>query len=108
MKSNNTVIQMRKGLLELCILCLLQDQKSYATELLQALKDKNMIVVEGTLYPLLNRMMREGYLRYEWRESVSGPPRKYYELTDSGKGLMHEMKGCWHDLSESVASIIKF
>ena len=85
MQVENTKAQMRKGILELCILSILADERKYATEIIEHLKDAKMIVVEGTLYPLLARLRSAKFLTYEWEESKVGPPRKYYIITDEGK-----------------------
>ena len=83
MNLENTKAQMRKGILEYCILQILSKKPSYATDIIQEMKTAQMIVVEGTLYPLLTRLKNDGYLSYRWEESVQGPPRKYYELTEN-------------------------
>ena len=81
MNVDNVKSQMRKGMLEYCILLLLHREPSYASDIIQKLKDAKLIVVEGTLYPLLTRLKNDGLLSYEWVESTQGPPRKYYKLT---------------------------
>jgi PadR family transcriptional regulator PadR len=100
-------IQMRKGMLVYCALLLLQDGKVYTSELIRALHQAELIVVEGTLYPLLNRLAKDGLLAYEWQESEQGPPRKYYWLTDSGKQLLTELKAAYHKLHASVSKLEK-
>ncbi len=99
--------QMRKGVLELCILCVLSEKDAYPSEIIEAMKDSKLIVVEGTLYPLLMRLKNEGRLAYEWKESTSGPPRKYYKLTPSGKELLQELYSSWNELVGSVDQIVK-
>jgi PadR family transcriptional regulator, regulatory protein PadR len=99
--------QMRKGVLELCILCILSEKDAYPSDIITAMKDSKLIVVEGTLYPLLMRLKNEGRLSYEWKESTSGPPRKYYRLTDSGKDLLKELHAAWAELMGSVDAIIQ-
>lgn len=99
--------QMRKGLLVYCVLLLLKDGKVYTSEIIRALHDAELIVVEGTLYPLLNRLAKEGLLAYEWQESEQGPPRKYYWLTDDGKGLLKALKQSYHKLHVSVNTLEK-
>ena len=85
MKIENTKAQMRKGVLEYCILLVLDGKPLYASDIIDELKNSKMIVVEGTLYPLLTRLKNDGLLAYRWEESTQGPPRKYYELTDEGR-----------------------
>jgi PadR family transcriptional regulator, regulatory protein PadR len=98
--------QMRKGVLELCILCIISEKDAYPSDIISAMKDSKLIVVEGTLYPLLMRLKNEGRLSYEWKESTSGPPRKYYRLTPAGKELLKELHSAWTELVGSVDSII--
>ena len=88
MKIENAKAQMRKGVLEYCILLVLNGEPLYATNIIQGLKEAKMIVVEGTLYPLLMRLKNEGLLAYRWEESTQGPPRKYYELTEKGRKFL--------------------
>ena len=85
MKLENTKSQMRKGVLEYCILLILDSKHLYVSDLISELKDAKMIVVEGTLYPMLTRLKNAGLLSYKWEESTQGPPRKYYEITEKGK-----------------------
>ena len=99
---DNTRSQMRKGMLEYCILLLLRHQPLYANDIIGQLKKAEMIVVEGTLYPLLNRLKKDGWLKYEWQESTQGPPRKYYALTDEGLDLLQQLDANWQDLSLTV------
>ena len=107
MKLENTKAQMRKGILEMCILALLCDQESYPSEIIDQLKKNKLIVVEGTLYPLLTRLKNAGLLSYRWQESTEGPPRKYYTLTEDGKQFLEELKGTWSELSNAVQNTIK-
>ena len=102
MQVENTKAQMRKGILELCILSILADERKYATEIIEHLKDAKMIVVEGTLYPLLARLRSAKFLAYEWEESKVGPPRKYYIITDEGKAFLSEITTGWNDLQQAV------
>src|SRR5580704_3061422 len=88
--------QMRKGMLVYCVLLLLQDGKVYTSEIIRGLRQAELIVVEGTLYPLLNRLAKDKLLAYEWQESEQGPPRKYYWLTDDGRQLLAELKRMYH------------
>src|ERR1700739_2641843 len=99
--------QMRKGVLVYAVLLLLKDGKVYSSEIIRALHDAELIVVEGTLYPLLNRLAKDKLLAYEWQESEQGPPRKYYWLTDEGKQLLGELKKAYHKLHASVNTLEK-
>ncbi|MBN1986847.1 MAG: PadR family transcriptional regulator [Prolixibacteraceae bacterium] len=105
MKIENTKAQMRKGVLEYCILLILDGKPLYATNILQGLKEAKMIVVEGTLYPLLTRLKNDGLLTYKWEESTQGPPRKYYELTASGRKFLKELEGSWDELVDAVGMV---
>ncbi len=105
MKIENTKAQMRKGVLEYCILSLLQNDDAYTSEILSQLKDAKLIVVEGTIYPLLTRLKNAGLLSYRWEESTSGPPRKYYALTETGKLFLKELNTTWNDLVEAVSLV---
>jgi len=102
MNIENTKAQMRKGVLEYCILSIIKDQDKYASEILGALKDAKMLVVEGTIYPLLTRLKNAGLLNYRWEESTSGPPRKYYKLTETGQVFLKELNGTWDELRNAV------
>ncbi len=102
MKIENTKAQMRKGILEFCILSILKDGEAYTSDILESLKEAKMIVVEGTIYPLLTRLKNAGLLDYRWEESTSGPPRKYYELTDKGIAFLIELNTTWHELQKAV------
>lgn len=105
MKIENTKAQMRKGVLEYCILLVLDGKPLYASDIIASLKEAKMIVVEGTLYPLLTRLKNAGLLAYRWEESTQGPPRKYYELTDIGRGFLIELEGSWSELLNAVEKI---
>ena len=105
MKLENAKAQMRKGVLEYCILLVLDGEPLYASNIIQELKAAKMIVVEGTLYPLLTRLKNAGLLAYRWEESTQGPPRKYYELTDSGRQFLVELEGSWGELVDAVATV---
>jgi PadR family transcriptional regulator, regulatory protein PadR len=107
MKLENTKAQMRKGVLEYCILLVLDGEPLYASNIIQELKEAKMIVVEGTLYPLLTRLKNAGLLAYRWEESTQGPPRKYYELTDKGRKFLGELEGSWAELVDAVGKIRK-
>ena len=102
MKIENTKAQMRKGVLEYCILSILKDGEAYTSDILDTLKDAKMLVVEGTIYPLLTRLKNSGLLTYRWEESSSGPPRKYYELTETGKIFLNELNTTWSELQQAV------
>lgn len=107
MDLENTKAQMRKGILEYCILSLLSRNSCYASDIIRELKDVKVIVVEGTLYPILTRQKNAGLLSYRWEESQQGPPRKYYELTDDGRKFLGELDLSWQELIESVDLIRK-
>ncbi|OSZ82221.1 PadR family transcriptional regulator [Chitinophagaceae bacterium IBVUCB1] len=103
MNIENTESQMRKGLLELCILGIIQKEKeAYPSDILDQLKAAKLVVLEGTLYPLLTRLKNAEVLTYRWEESVAGPPRKYYALTAHGQKMYHQLKQSWDELSQSV------
>ncbi len=102
MKIENTKAQMRKGVLEFCILSILASKEAYPSEIIDKLKEGKLIVVEGTLYPLLTRLKNAGLLKYRWEESKSGPPRKYYELTTVGVEFLKELESTWNDLVLAV------
>ena len=100
-------VQMRKGMLVYCVLLLLKDGKVYTSEVIRSLHQAELIVVEGTLYPLLNRLAKDHLLAYEWQESEQGPPRKYYWLTPEGKQLLANLKTTYHKLNTSVSTLEK-
>ena len=93
---------MRKGMLEYCILLLLKQQPAYANDIIQRLRDAEMIVMEGTLYPLLTRLKNDSLLAYEWQESTQGPPRKYYKLTTEGEEALTQLDISWEEISRTV------
>ncbi len=101
----NVRSQMRKGVLEYCILSILNRKEAYASSIIEELKAANMIVVEGTLYPLLIRQKNQGLLSYRWEESTQGPPRKYYVITDRGRAQLAEMDAAWNELTESIRTL---
>ncbi|MBP5626240.1 MAG: PadR family transcriptional regulator [Bacteroidales bacterium] len=103
----NVRSQMRKGLLEYCILSILDKREAYASVIIEELKAVGMIVVEGTLYPLLIRQKNQGLLAYRWEESTQGPPRKYYVLTDKGREQLAQMDAAWNELVESIQTLKK-
>ena len=105
MDLENTKAQMRKGILEYCILSVLSKNSCDASDIIKELKEAQVIVVEGTLYPLLTRQKNAGLLSYRWEESPQGPPRKYYELTQEGKSYLSELDKSWNELVGSVNQI---
>ncbi|MBC7862440.1 MAG: PadR family transcriptional regulator [Bacteroidia bacterium] len=105
--SENTKAQMRKGVLELCILSILSTGEHYPTEIIEKLKDTKLVVVEGTLYPLLTRLKNMGLLTYRWEESTSGPPRKYYHNTEIGETFLKELQTSWQELVDAVNKTIE-
>ncbi len=105
MNVENTQAQMRKGILEFCILCILNQQEAYPSEILEKLKKAKLIVVEGTLYPLLTRLKNTELLTYRWEESTSGPPRKYYSITPLGRESLDALTITWDELQHAVATI---
>lgn len=107
MSLENTQAQMRKGILEFCILSILEKKEAYPSEILETLKDAKLIVVEGTLYPLLTRLKNMELLAYRWEESNSGPPRKYYCLTKMGQAFLEELQSTWKELNTAVTKITK-
>jgi PadR family transcriptional regulator, regulatory protein PadR len=105
MNLENTQIQMRKGILEFCILHIISRGEVYASTMLNELTAAKMIVVEGTLYPLLTRLKNAGLLEYKWVESKEGPPRKYYKLTDEGAQFLKGLSDTWSDLVNSTETV---
>ncbi len=105
MNVENTKAQMRKGMLEYCIMLLLRHRPCYANDIISQLKGADMIIVEGTLYPLLNRLQKDGILKYEWKESTQGPPRKYYALTMDGEEALEQLNKSWSELSNTVEQL---
>jgi PadR family transcriptional regulator, regulatory protein PadR len=101
---DNTKAQMRKGILEFCILNIISRGEIYPSDILKELKDAKLLVVEGTLYPLLTRLKNAGILTYAWVESRSGPPRKYYRLTDAGQSALSELTLTWNELQQAVTT----
>ena len=107
MNTENVKAQMRKGILEYCTLSILSKGDAYASEIIKELKTAELIVVEGTLYPLLTRQKNTGLLSYRWEESTQGPPRKYYRLTDKGEDALNELDKSWNNLTLSIKKIRK-
>ena len=104
---DNLKAQMRKGILEYCILSILSKGDAYASAIINELKDSEMIIVEGTLYPLLTRQKNQGLLSYRWEESTQGPPRKYYTITDKGYAVLGELDTAWENLVKVIDNIRK-
>ena len=107
MNIENTKAQMRKGILELCVLSIIDTAEMYPSDIIKKLKASKMIIVEGTLYPLLNRLLKADLLSYNWKESNSGPPRKYYQITEIGTEALKELKTSWKDLEKAVNKATK-
>ena len=102
MIAENTQTQMRKGILEYCVLLIISRGEIYASDIIAELKSAKLLVVEGTLYPLLTRLKNNGLLSYNWVESTSGPPRKYYTLTPDGTSILLQLDGTWEELSFAI------
>ena len=102
MKIENTKAQMRKGVLEFCNLSILKKKEAYPSDIIAQLKKSKMIVVEGTIYPLLTRLKNGEILDYRWEESKSGPPRKYYKLSPKGASFLLELEETWSELTNAV------
>ena len=107
MGPENVKAQMRKGILEYSILCVLADGDAYASDIIKRLKEVQMIIIEGTLYPLLSRQKNAGLLSYRWEESTQGPPRKYYSITEDGYQFLTECESSWDELVNSVNKLRK-
>ena len=107
MDLENTKAQMRKGVLEMCILGIIAMKEVYPTDIIKRLKASDLIVVEGTLYPLLTRLKNDGLVEYSWRESTKGPPRKYFKITDKGREFLEGLDQSWKKLVQSVAQIFE-
>jgi len=105
MNADNIKSQMRKGYLEYCILLILNKKPAYASDIISQLKEAKLIVVEGTLYPLLTRLKNGGLLDYRWEESTQGPPRKYYEMTPEGVAFLQELETAWDEINQVVNQI---
>ena len=107
MSTNNFNTQIRKGLIELCVLQIISRGKVYTTDIIEELHKSKIIVVEGTLYPLLNRLKSSNYVKYSWQETSQGPPRKYYTLTKEGSDHLKDLNVSWVELDKAVNKIIK-
>ena len=105
MNVDNAKSQMRKGMLEYCIMLLLSEEACYTSDIIARLKEANLLVVEGTLYPLLTRLKNDGVLSYEWRESTQGPPRKYYLLTPEGHSILTQLDLAWQEIESTVGNL---
>lgn len=103
---DNLKSQMRKGMLEFCVLLLLSRSDAYVSEIIARMKEAHLIVVEGTLYPLLTRLKNDGLLNYRWEESPSGPPRKYYSITPTGTLFLDELNRSWREISQTVNHLL--
>ncbi len=99
--------QLRKGLLEMAVLLVISHGSVYASDILKKLKTNDLLMVEGTLYPLLSRLKKDGSLNYQWRESKNGPPRKYYQLTEIGNKKLAQKLSAWGKLNKSINALIK-
>jgi len=107
MNVENAKAQMRKGILEYCILSILSNNDAYASDIIKELKEARLIVVEGTLYPLLTRQKNAGLLSYRWEESTQGPPRKYYTITDIGHKFLDDLHQSWNELVSAIDMLNK-
>ncbi|MBR5676775.1 MAG: PadR family transcriptional regulator [Paludibacteraceae bacterium] len=103
----NSKSQMRKGILEYCILSIINRQEVYTSDILDALRQADLLVVEGTLYPLLSRLKNNGLLKYRWQESTDGPPRKYFTLTEEGQQMLESLDDEWSTISKAINKITK-
>jgi PadR family transcriptional regulator, regulatory protein PadR len=106
MNTDKTNAQMRKGVLELCVLSVISDKEVYTSDIISSLKDAELLVVEGTVYPLLTRLKNDGVLKYRWEESSAGPPRKYYSLTEMGQTVLKNLVEHWQKLNNSVNKLL--
>jgi PadR family transcriptional regulator PadR len=106
MDIENAKAQMRKGVLELCILAIIEEEEVYPSDIIARLKANNLNVGEGTLYPLLTRLKNDGLLDYSWRESNAGPPRKYFKITEVGRPFLEALTTSWNQLVQSVAQTL--
>jgi PadR family transcriptional regulator PadR len=107
MNIDNTASQMRKGVLEFCILSIIKQGEAYPSDIIEKMKAADLTIFEGTLYPLLTRLKNADMLTYRWVESSSGPPRKYFSLTEKGAAFYQELEGTWQQLSNAVQSVTK-
>ena len=105
MNIDNTASQMRKGVLEFCILSIIKEGEAYPSDIIEKMKAANLNILEGTLYPLLTRLKNAELLSYRWEESTSGPPRKYFTLTEKGAGFYKELESTWYELANAVRAL---
>lgn len=105
MNLENTQSQMRKGILEFCILAIIRKQEAYPSDIIEKMRDAGLVVLEGTLYPLLTRLKNDELLSYRWEESPSGPPRKYFSLTEKGEDFYQQLSITWQNLASAVAIV---
>ena len=105
MNIDNTASQMRKGVLEFCILSIIKAGEAYPSDIIDTMKSANLSILEGTLYPLLTRLKNAEFLTYRWVESNSGPPRKYFSLTEKGAKFYEELEATWQELAGAVETI---
>lgn len=105
MNIENTQAQMRKGILEYCILLIIAGEDSYVQDIINKLKDSKILVVEGTIYPLLTRLKNTGLLAYRWEESTQGPPRKYYSITEQGRTFLQALENSWSELNTAITNL---
>lgn len=105
MNIENTQSQMKKGILEFCILSIIKNKEVYPSEIISSMKEADLQILEGTLYPLLTRLKNAEFLSYRWEESPSGPPRKYFSLTESGRKFYQDLAATWEQLSAAVTKL---
>lgn len=107
MNIENTASQMRKGVLEFCVLSVIRQGEAYPSDIIEKMKAANFQLLEGTLYPLLTRLKNAGMVNYRWVESSGGPPRKYFSLTDEGQGFYQELESTWEEMVNAVNTVIQ-
>lgn len=105
MALENTQSQMRKGVLEYCVLSVIARGEIYSSDIIDILTQSKLLVAEGTLYPLLSRLKNSGLVSYKWVESTQGPPRKYFTITDLGLEYLSELDKTWSELIQTVNNI---
>jgi PadR family transcriptional regulator PadR len=106
-QTESALVSMRKGMIEFCTMLIINKGKVYTSDILKQLKSADLLVVEGTLYPLLSRLKSEALVDYAWEESKSGPPRKYYTLTKAGEESLSQSKEAWKELTNSINILLK-
>ena len=107
MSTENFNIQIRKGLLEFCVLQIISKEELFTSEIIKELFKSKIIAVEGTIYPLLNRLKKKGYINHNWRESRLGPPRKYYSISYEGALQLKNLEISWNEIEASVKKLLK-